>query len=103
MTLTKSQIKDVIQSQLNLTGKHSYEIIETVLEIIKTTLSAGEDVMISGVGKFSFKQKLQRRGRNPATWEDLILAPRRVVTFRCSPLLRKKLCKNYVEDLSSDL
>ncbi len=91
MTLTKSQIKDAIQSQLNLTGKQSHEIIETVLEIIKTALSSGEDVMISGFGKFSFKQKLQRRGRNPVTGENLILAPRRVVKFRCSPLLREKL------------
>jgi len=61
------------------------------LEIIKNTLESDEDVLISGFGKFSVKQKAERRGRNPATGEDMMLAPRKVVTFRCSGKLRDKI------------
>jgi integration host factor subunit alpha len=58
---------------------------------MKSTLASGEDVLISGFGKFCVKNKRERRGRNPATGEDMILAPRRVVTFRCSGKLRDKI------------
>ncbi len=93
MTITKFKIKELIQDRLNLTGKQSDKIVETFLEIIKTTLVSGEDVMISGFGRFSLKQKRERRGRNPNTGESIILAPRRVVTFKCSSLLREKLTR----------
>jgi integration host factor subunit alpha len=62
-----------------------------LLEIIKGTLEKSEDVLISGFGKFCVKNKKQRRGRNPATGDDLLLRERRVVTFKCSGKLRKKL------------
>jgi len=61
------------------------------LEIIKSRLEAGENVLISGFGKFAIKDKRARRGRNPHTGEDLILEPRRVVTFHPSGVLRRKL------------
>jgi integration host factor subunit alpha len=64
--------------------KQSTETVETILELIKSTLAAGEDVLISGFGKFCKKDKPGRRGRNPSTGQDMMLAPRRVVTFRCS-------------------
>jgi integration host factor subunit alpha len=54
-------------------------------------LESGDDVMISGFGKFCVKEKKKRQGRNPATGEDMILTPRRVVTFRCSGKLRAKI------------
>ena len=63
-------------------------MIETLLEIIKSTLESGEDVLISRFGKFCVKEKRERRGRNPATGKDMMLEPRRVVTFRCSRQLR---------------
>ena len=65
--------------------------LEIPLEIFKRTLESGEDVMISGFGKLCVKEKKQRRGRNPATGEDMMLEPRRVVTFRCSGQLRDKI------------
>jgi integration host factor subunit alpha len=67
------------------------ELIDSILEIIKKTLENGEDVLITGFGKFSVKNKNERRGRNPATGENLTLGSRRVVLFRCSPVLRDKL------------
>ncbi len=93
MALTKFKIKALIQRRLNLTEKQSDKIVETFFEIIKTTLISGEEVMISGFGRFSLKQKRERRGRNPATGESIILAPKRVVTFKCSSPLREKLSR----------
>ena len=91
MTLTKSHLTNAIAEQNGFTQKKSTETVETILEIIKSTLTSGEDVLISGFGKFCIKDKLERRGRNPATGEDMMLAPRRVVTFRCSEKLRDKI------------
>ena len=91
MTLTKAQLVDTIQNDIGLPRKKSSELVETLLEIIKINLENGEDVLISGFGKFCVKAKKERRGRNPATGEDMMLAPRKVVTFSCSPVLRKKI------------
>ncbi len=94
MALTKIQIVESVQNQTGFSKNRSLEIVETLLEIIKSTLASGEDVMISGFGKFSIKQKKERRGRNPATADDLMLAPRKVVTFKCSGNLRDKINGN---------
>ncbi len=93
MTLTKAHIVEVIFKENKFTKKQSTEIVETILESIKSTLVSGEDVLISGFGKFCVKEKQERRGRNPATGEDMMLKPRRVVTFRCSGKLRDKINK----------
>ena len=91
MTLTKIQIVDSIQNQTGFPKNRSSEIIETLFEIIKSTLASGEDVLVSGFGKFSVKRKNERKGRNPATGEDMMLAPRKVITFKCSGKLRKRV------------
>lgn len=91
MTLTKAMIIDVIHNQLGYPKNKSAELLEILLEIMKSTLEKGEDVLISGFGKFCVKDKQERRGRNPATGDDMILDERRVVTFRCSHLLRSKI------------
>lgn len=94
MTLTKAQIIDAIPEELSISRKKSVEIVETLLEIIKRQMENGEDVLISGFGKFCIKEKKARRGRNPATGGDMMLDQRRVVVFRCSKLLRDKINKN---------
>jgi integration host factor subunit alpha len=91
MTLTKAQIVDLIHEELPFPKNKSTEIIEGLVEIIKSTLETGEDVLISGFGKFCVKDKRERRGRNPATGNDLILSKRKVVTFKCSGKLREKI------------
>ncbi len=90
MALTKNQIVSKV-NDLGFTKKKSVEIIETLLEIVKRSLENGDDVLISGFGKFCVKKKNQRRGRNPATGTDLILKKRKVVTFKCSGKLRKRI------------
>ncbi len=91
MTLTKSHLIDAIAEQNGYAKNKSAETVETILELIKSSLASGEDVLISGFGKFCVKEKRERRGRNPATGEDMVLSPRRVVTFRCSGRLREKV------------
>jgi integration host factor subunit alpha len=90
-TLTKAHIIDAVAAGNGFTRKKAIETVETVLELIKRSLESGDDVLISGFGKFCVKQKAQRKGRNPATGEDMLLAPRRTVTFRNSGMLRKKI------------
>ena len=88
MTLTKAQIIEEISKKDGFTKKKSIEIVETLLDIIKSTLESGDDVLISGFGKFCVKEKKERRGRNPATGDDMMLSARKVVTFKCSSKLR---------------
>ena len=88
MTLTKDQIIHSVQDQLSVPQTRSAQLVEFVLEEIKKALEGGEDVLISGFGKFCVNTKKARKGRNPATGDDLMLNARRVVTFRCSPVLR---------------
>jgi integration host factor subunit alpha len=91
MTLTKENIRQSIENQLVISRFESSRLIESLLEIIKTTLANCEDVMVSGFGKFMVRQKGSRRGRNPQTGQDLTLEPRRVITFKCSAVLRDKI------------
>jgi integration host factor subunit alpha len=90
-TLTKAKIIDAVAESNGYTRKKSIETVETVLELIKRSLESGEDVLISGFGKFSVNQKAARKGKNPATGEDMILKTIRVVTFKCSGKLRGKI------------
>ena len=91
MALTKAEINKSIQNQFGLPQNKSTEIFESFLEIIKASLENGEDVMISGFGKFCVNEKNERKGRNPKTGESIMLAPRKVVTFRYSSRLRNKI------------
>ena len=91
MTLTKAQIVEMIADQNGFAKNKSIELVENLLEIIKRTLESGEDVLVSGFGKFCVKNKGKRRGRNPATGSDLMLSARKVVTFKCSGKLRQKV------------
>jgi integration host factor subunit alpha len=91
MTLTKAEIAETIHQELGFPKNRSAEILELMLELIKNKLENGEDVLISGFGKFCVKQKQERRGRNPATGQNMMLSKRRVVTFRCSHLLRERI------------
>ncbi|HUV78280.1 MAG TPA: integration host factor subunit alpha [Desulfobacterales bacterium] len=91
MALTKAQIIEEISNRNGFTMKKSTELVESLLEILKDTLASGEDVLISGFGKFCVKDKNSRRGRNPATGEDMMLSARKVITFKCSASLRDEI------------
>jgi integration host factor subunit alpha len=91
MTLTKEKITDGIYDQVGLSRGQSRRALQSLLQIIKQTLERGDDLLISGFGKFVVKNKAARRGRNPQTKEDLKLKARRVVVFRTSGVLRRKI------------
>ena len=90
-TLTKAHIVDAVVEANGFIRRRSVETVETLLELIKSTLESGEDILISGFGRFCVKQKVERRGRNPATGKDMMLAPRKVIIFKWSGMLKKKL------------
>jgi len=89
--VTKAEIANIIYERVGLSKKESAQIVETVLGEMKGALESGEDVKLSGFGHFLIRSKHARRGRNPKTGEDITIAPRRVVTFRASQLLKDKL------------
>lgn len=91
MTLTKADIIEYIRNDLGLPRKKSADVMEMFLEIMKKGLENGDDILISGFGKFCVNKKGARRGRNPATGDDMMLTKRRVITFKCSQVLRKKM------------
>ena len=91
MALTKEKIINTVHQELGFPKNKGTQIVEQLIETIKATLASGEDVLVSGFGKFCVNEKNERRGRNPATGEDMILRPRKVVTFKCSGKLRKKV------------
>ena len=90
MPLTKAGIIEVVTQETGFTKRKSAAAIKSILEIMKDTLTSGEDILISGFGKFCVCDKAKRRGRNPATGDDLTLPARRVVTFKCSGKLRDR-------------
>jgi len=91
MGLTKIKVINSISKKIGYTKDRSSEIVESLLELIKKALESGDDVLVSGFGKFCVKEKKQRKGRNPATGEDMMLRPRKVVTFKWSGMLRDKI------------
>jgi len=91
MALTKKDIIEQVYNELGFPRNQSVEIVESLLELMKSAMESGDAVLVSGFGKFSVKDKKERKGRNPATGDDLMLKPRRVVTFKCSGTLRDKV------------
>ena len=91
MPLTKAKQIESISAQSGYPKNHSSVIVEILLEIIKKALESGDNVLISGFGKFCVREKKERKGRNPATGEGMMLRPRRVVTFSCSGRLRDRI------------
>jgi integration host factor subunit alpha len=91
MGLTKEKIINDVYNHVGLSKNQSRLVVETLFEIIKKTLETGENLLVSGFGKFMVKYKVARRGRNPQTEEDLQLRERKVVVFKTSGVLRDKI------------
>jgi integration host factor subunit alpha len=91
MTLTKEDLIDSIYNRFDFSKAKSAWAVESILAIMKNTLASGEDVLITGFGKFIVMKKRERRGRNPQTGDDLMLRPRKVVRFKWSEVLRAKM------------
>jgi integration host factor subunit alpha len=91
LALTKDLIAKAIAENVGLQRNQSVQLVEILIGLVKESLISGEDVLISGFGKFSVKSKRERRGRNPATGDSMMLRSRKVIGFHCSGKLREKL------------
>lgn len=86
--MTKADIVEVVSSNCGFSKKESMDLVENVFSLMKGCLERGEDLKISGFGKFEVKHKNPRRGRNPQTGEALEISARRVLSFKPSQILR---------------
>jgi len=93
LALTKLDIIERVSEVLSFSGSEAKDTVEKMLEIIKSTLASGEDIMISGFGKFQINEKAPRKGRNPSTGKEMMLDGRKTVTFKCSGKLRDQINK----------
>lgn len=91
MALTKANLVKSICDSADLTKRESISAVDSFFEVIKRSLESGEDVMISGFGRFCVKDKKERKGRNPRTGDDMMMEARRIVTFKCSNVMRDKI------------
>jgi integration host factor subunit alpha len=91
--MTKADITEIIHTKTGLPKKDSFDMLESVLSIMKETLESGEKLKIAGFGSFEVKQKKDRRGRNPQTGESITIEARRILTFKPSDVLRNAINK----------
>src|SRR5215217_156570 len=90
-TLTRADLADVVHNRLGLSRAESAQLVERVLHHMCHALSDGENVKISGFGSFILRDKGERIGRNPKTGVEVPIAPRRVLTFRASQIMRERI------------
>lgn len=91
MALAKNDLISKLVNQGRFDNKTANRSVEAITEIMKSTLASGEDILVSGFGKFCVNEKTSRKGRNPATGEAMMLSDRKVVTFKCSDKLRDRI------------
>lgn len=89
--MTKADIFDHVAEKADFSKKESIDLVESVFEIMKSTLATGENLKISCFGNFIVKQKADRRGRNPQTGEAITITSRNVLTFKPSTILKESL------------
>jgi len=92
-TLTRADLSDVVHRKLGLSRSESANVVERVLHHMCHALSKGANVKVSGFGTFILRDKGQRVGRNPKTGVEVPIAPRRVMTFRASQIMRDRIAK----------
>jgi integration host factor subunit alpha len=90
-TLTRADLSDLVHHEIGLSRADSAVVVEQVLGQMCAAMSRGENVKISGFGTFVLRDKGERVGRNPKTGIEVPIAPRRVLTFRASNMLRDRI------------
>jgi len=89
--MTKADLIENVYLKTGFSKKESAEIVESVFELIKTTLEKGEKIKIAGFGNFVVKEKATRRGRNPQTGDEIEITSRRILTFKPSQVLKSSI------------
>ena len=90
-TLTRADLTESVYRNIGLSRNESSDLVESVLEEICTCLEVGEEVKLSSFGTFSVQSKNERLGRNPKTGVEAVITPRRVLSFRPSNLMKKRI------------
>ena len=90
-TLTRADLAEALHHQVGLSRADSADIVEQILSEMCESLASGENVKISGFGTFVLRDKGERVGRNPKTGIEVPIAPRRVLTFRASQMMRDRI------------
>lgn len=93
-TLTRADLAEAVYREVGLSRNDSAELVESVLQHVSDSLVRGETVKISSFGAFSVRDKGARMGRNPKTGEEVPIAPRRVLVFRPSHILKNRMNEN---------
>lgn len=89
--MTKADIVEKVAEKCGISKKDSIDMVESVFSVLKTTLENGEDIKISGFGKFEVKNKHERKGRNPQTGESIIIDARKILSFKPSTILKESI------------
>ncbi|MBJ6751222.1 MULTISPECIES: integration host factor subunit alpha [Geomonas] len=89
--MTKADIVEKIYEKVGFSKKESAELVETVFDLIKSTLEDGDKIKIAGFGNFVVKEKSDRRGRNPQTGEEITIVARKILTFKPSQVLKSAI------------
>jgi integration host factor subunit alpha len=97
-TLTRADLAEALHSEIGLSRGDSARMVERVLVHMCEALSRGENVKISGFGSFVLRDKGERVGRNPKTGVEVPIAPRRVLTFRASQMMRDRIVDGGTDD-----
>jgi integration host factor subunit alpha len=101
-SLTKLEIASALYERIGgFSRKESSDLVDLVFETVKETLGRGECVKVSTFGNFNLRDKANRRGRNPQTGESLVIAGRRVVSFRTSDTLRERMNQTPVDEITT--
>ena len=90
-TLTRADLAEAINRKVGLSRAESLALVESILDRMSNAMSNGENVMISGCGTFTLRDKNERIGRNPKTGVEVPITPRRVLTFRASQILKDRI------------
>lgn len=91
MALTKSEIVNRLYRNDGWTRRRAAQLVESLLDEMKTVMKAGDDILVSGFGRFRILDKAERPGRNPYTGDKMTLRARRVITFKPSRVLKKDM------------
>ncbi len=89
--MTKADLAEKVRERLDYRQEEALAVVELILELLKEAIATEGRVLVSGFGNFIVKQKNARRGRNPQTGEEIIINPRRVLSFKASPVLKDKV------------
>ena len=90
-TITRADLSEAVHREIGLTRREAARLVDTAIEAMSERLEAGETVKISGFGSFSLRDKGPRIGRNPRTGEEAVVTARRVVVFRASWILKRRV------------